>query len=98
MPGINIINTESFAEIRQNYGYYVDKTGFLQEFLRDPGDADRFRSPGSVALFTRPRRFGKTLFMDMLASFFEDTLALSLPTLSNALRSYYKTPVIVLIN
>lgn len=73
MPGINIINTESFAEIRQNYGYYVDKTGFLQEFLRDPGDAERFRSPGAVALFTRPRRFGKTLFMDMLASFFDIT-------------------------
>ncbi len=73
MPGINIINTESFAEIRQNYGCYVDKTGFLEDFLRDPGDAGRFRSPGAVALFTRPRRFGKTLFMDMLARFFDIT-------------------------
>ncbi|MDO4839947.1 MAG: AAA family ATPase [Desulfovibrionaceae bacterium] len=77
MPGVNIINTESFAEIRQNYGYYVDKTGFLPSFLdgflRDPGNAGRFRSPGSVTLFTRPRRFGKTLFMDMLASFFDIT-------------------------
>ena len=32
MP-VNIINTESFAEIRQNYGYYVDKTDFLEDFL-----------------------------------------------------------------
>ena len=72
MP-VNIINTESFAEIRQNYGYYVDKTDFLEDFLRNPGNATQFRSPGSVALFTRPRRFGKTLFMDMLSCFFDIT-------------------------
>ena len=32
MP-VNIIKTEQFAELRQHNGYYVDKTGFLEEFL-----------------------------------------------------------------
>ena len=70
MP-VNIVNTEQFTELRQSYGYYVDKTGFLLQFLQDPTDTTRFRSPSSVSLFTRPRRFGKTLFMSMLASFFD---------------------------
>ena len=70
MP-VNIVHTELFAELRQSYGYYVDKTGFLLEFLKDPSNATRFRSPSSVTLFTRPRRFGKTLFMSMLAEFFD---------------------------
>ena len=72
MP-INIVNTELFAELRQNYGYYVDKTEFLVQFLQDPTNATRFRSPSSATLFTRPRRFGKTMFMSMLASFFDIT-------------------------
>ena len=72
MP-VNIVNTEQFTELRQSYGYYVDKTGFLLQFLKDPTDAARFRSPSSVSLFTRPRRFGKTLFLSMLASFFDVT-------------------------
>ena len=72
MP-VNIVNTEHFTELRQSYGYYVDKTGFLLQFFKDPTDATRFRSPSSVTLFTRPRRFGKTLFMSMLASFFDVT-------------------------
>ena len=46
-----------------NY-YYVDKTAFLEKFLRAPDDA---------TLFTRPRRFGKTLFLSMLAEFFDIT-------------------------
>ena len=72
MP-VNIVNTEQFTELRQSYGYYVDKTGFLLQFLQDPTDTTRFRSPSSVSLFTRPRRFGKTLFLSMLASFFDVT-------------------------
>ena len=72
MP-INIVNVELFAELRQNYGYYVDKTEFLVQFLQDPTNATRFRSPSSATLFTRPRRFGKTMFMSMLASFFDIT-------------------------
>lgn len=63
MP-VNIIKTEQFAELRQHNGYYVDKTGFLEEFLDSPADAN---------LFTRPRGFGKTLLMSMLAEFFDIT-------------------------
>ncbi len=72
MP-LNIINTESFAKLRREHGYYVDKTGFLVQFLQDPADANRFRPPADATLFTRPRRFGKTLFMSMLAEFFDMT-------------------------
>ena len=61
----NIIFTEDFAKLRQNSGYYVDKTGFLLQFLESPAEA---------MLFTRPRRFGKTLFLSMLASFFDITM------------------------
>ena len=66
MP-VNIINTEDFASLRNDAGYYVDKTGFIEKFLVDPSDASRFHSPSDVTHFTRPRRFGKTLFMTMLA-------------------------------
>lgn len=58
---VKIRNTENFDTLRQAGGYYVDKTGFLEKFLESPSDA---------SLFTRPRRFGKTLLMSMLASFF----------------------------
>lgn len=47
--------------IRQDF-YYVDKTGFIAELLRNWGE---------VNLFTRPRRFGKSLNMSMLKAFFE---------------------------
>ena len=61
---IKIQNTEKFDTLRKESGYYVDKTGFLEKFLESPADA---------SLFTRPRRFGKTLLMYMLASFFDIT-------------------------
>ena len=48
--------------LRTNDFYYVDKTGFIADLLRDWGE---------VNLFTRPRRFGKTLNMSMLKCFFE---------------------------
>ena len=70
MP-VNIMNTENFASLRKDAGYYVDKTGFIEAFLKNPSNADRFRVPSDVTLFTRPRRFGKTLFMSMLAEFFD---------------------------
>ena len=70
MP-VNIMNTENFAALRKDAGYYVDKTGFIEAFLKNPSNAGRFRSPSDVTLFTRPRRFGKTLFMSMLAEFFD---------------------------
>ena len=54
---------ENFEEIRRNNSYYyVDKTGLIRDLLK---------SRGKVNLFTRPRRFGKTLNMSMLKCFFE---------------------------
>ena len=56
------IGIESFAEIRKEGFYYIDKTGLIRDLLNNWG---------KVNLFTRPRRFGKTLNMSMLKSFFE---------------------------
>ncbi len=53
---------ENFKEIRTGKYYYVDKTGLIKTLL------EHF---GKVNLFTRPRRFGKTLNMSMLKYFFE---------------------------
>ena len=53
---------ENFERIRKDGFYYVDKTGLIRDFLE---------SPAYVSLFTRPRRFGKTLNMSMLKYFFE---------------------------
>lgn len=53
---------EDFEEIRTTEYYYVDKTGLIRTLLENPG---------KVNLFTRPRRFGKTLNMSMLKYFFE---------------------------
>lgn len=52
----------SFAELRENDLYYVDKTGLIKDIL----DSNRF----GVYLFTRPRRFGKTVNLSMLDAFF----------------------------
>ncbi len=70
---INIINTESFTELRQNNGYYIDKTGFLERFLPDPYAPYRYLATSDFTMITCPRRFGKTLFMSMLAEFFDIT-------------------------
>lgn len=51
-----------FRDIRTKGFYYVDKTDFIAELLK---------TRGRVNLFTRPRRFGKSLNLDMLKSFFE---------------------------
>ncbi len=56
------IGEEFFRNIRTKGFYYVDKTEFISELLR---------TRGSVNLFTRPRRFGKSLNLDMLKTFFE---------------------------
>lgn len=56
------IGIENFKEIRTQGFYYVDKTGLITELLYNWG---------KVNLFTRPRRFGKTLNMSMLKYFFE---------------------------
>lgn len=56
------IGVEGFEKIRTQDFYYIDKTMFIKELLDNWGE---------VNLFTRPRRFGKTLMMDMLKAFFE---------------------------
>lgn len=56
------VGIENFEEIRSEGFYYVDKTGLIRDLLENWG---------KVNLFTRPRRFGKTLNMSMLKSFFE---------------------------
>lgn len=56
------VGIESFNEIILEDFYFVDKTGLIAELLHNWG---------KVNLFTRPRRFGKTLNMSMLKSFFE---------------------------
>ena len=56
------VGIESFEEIRREGFYYVDKSYLIRDLLN---------SWGKVNLFTRPRRFGKTLNMSMLKSFFE---------------------------
>ena len=54
------IGIENFDEVRQEGFYYVDKTNVIKELLHNWG---------KVNLFTRPRRFGKTLNMSMLKHF-----------------------------
>ena len=56
------VGIENFDEIRKSGFYYIDKTMLIEQLLQ---------SWGKVTLFTRPRRFGKTLNMSMLKSFFE---------------------------
>lgn len=56
------VGLEDFPEIRKSGFYYVDKTRLIEQLLENWS---------KVNLFTRPRRFGKTLNMNMLKSFFE---------------------------
>lgn len=56
------LGIENFEEMRTRGYYYVDKTGLIRTLLENPG---------KVNLFTRPRRFGKTLTMSTLRYFFE---------------------------
>ena len=56
------IGVENFKEIINNNCYYVDKTKFIEEILNDGS---------KIKLFTRPRRFGKTLNMSTIKHFFD---------------------------
>lgn len=56
------IGIDGFEKIRSNDFYYIDKTMFIKELLQNWGE---------VNVFTRPRRFGKSLNISMLKSFFE---------------------------
>lgn len=57
------VGISDFEKIREENYYYIDKTGLIGELLKD--------RPAEVTLITRPRRFGKTLGMSMLESFFD---------------------------
>lgn len=64
MKAMNIpVGVSDFAEIRQNGYYYVDKSGLISALLQTAAT--------KVILITRPRRFGKTLGMSILESFFD---------------------------
>ena len=58
------VGRSDFADIRKNGYYYIDKSSLIKELLQDDGYIQ-------VTLITRPRRFGKTLAMDMLYNFFD---------------------------
>lgn len=57
-----LVGIDDFEKIRKSDFYYIDKTKLIEQLLENWG---------KVNLFTRPRRFGKTLNMSMLRSFFE---------------------------
>ena len=64
MKEINIpVGISDFKEIRKNGYYYVDKTFLIKELLKTTAT--------KVTLITRPRRFGKTMAMSMLATYFD---------------------------
>ena len=56
------LGVEFFDKLRREQYYYIDKTGLISELEK---------RMGKVNLFTRPRRFGKTLNMSMLQCFYE---------------------------
>ena len=57
------VGISDFAKIRKYHYYYVDKTGLIEDLLE--------KETAEVTLITRPRRFGKTMGMSMLANFFD---------------------------
>ena len=57
------VGISDFAKIRNYDYYYVDKTGLIADLLE--------KETAEVTLITRPRRFGKTMGMSMLANFFD---------------------------
>lgn len=59
-----LLGTRTFRKMREDRTY-VDKTGFIKEFLSGPR--------AEVSLITRPRRFGKSLLLNMLMEFFDQT-------------------------
>ena len=66
MQRVISIGIQGFDKLRENNYFYVDKTAFIKEWW-EAGD--------DVTLITRPRRFGKTLNMDMLKCFFSNKYA-----------------------
>lgn len=71
------VGISDFEKIRQNGYYYVDKSALISTLLKSEGT--------EVTLITRPRRFGKTMAMSMLAAFliYERTMLLYLTACSS---------------
>ena len=63
MDRMVVVGTDIFDDFMKENGYYVDKTELIYELVA--------KSRNKVTLFTRPRRFGKTLTMSMMESFFD---------------------------
>ena len=65
------VTGDTFAEVREKNRYYVDKTPYLKQvFSEDEAvDENSLIDGTTVLLLTRPRRFGKTLLMNMFESF-----------------------------
>ena len=57
------VGISDFAKVRAQGSYYIDKTGLIKQLLDARGT--------EIMLFTRPRRFGKTMAVSMLAEFFD---------------------------
>lgn len=64
MQQVISVGNQDFKSIRENNYFYIDKTSFIKEWWEN-GD--------NVTLITRPRRFGKTLNMSMVETFFYNT-------------------------
>ena len=60
------VGIDDFKKLRQSDFYYIDKTRFIKDW---------WESGDEVTLITRPRRFGKTLNMNMLECFFSNKYA-----------------------
>ena len=64
MANLNIpVGVSDFAEIRKNGYYFIDKSELIEKLVKTKAT--------KVTLITRPRSFGKTLGMSMLANFFD---------------------------
>lgn len=77
------VGIDDFRKLRESDFYYVDKTRLIEQILQ---------SWSEVTLFTRPRRFGKTLNMSMLKSFFEigTDKSLSMVCIFRGIKSFVK--------
>ena len=69
MDKMVVVGSDNFEKLIKDNGYYIDKTELLYDLF------DKTRN--EVTLFTRPRRFGKTLTMTMMECFFDITSSIS---------------------